>query len=147
MLGHSVYYYYNMTTFFLSLCGGGARQHVLHVDLLLYDHFLPISVRGSTAALPTAQDPRPNVRGSTAALPPPTAQDPRPKSCTNISNTHFTVIGIFYNNIMHTLSPSALPPLSNIMTRGEGGEGRREETRAVGGGGSSGGSSSSRTSA
>ena len=69
-----------------------------------------------------------------------------PKSCTNIRNTHFTVIGIFYNNIMHTLPPSDLPPLSHghVKTRGMGGEGRTDATGAVEGGRSG---SSSMTSA
>ena len=46
--------------------------------------------------------------------------------------------------IMHTLSPSDLPPLSHghVKTRGMGGEGRTDATGAVGGG-----SSGSRTSA
>ena len=80
-----------------------------------YDHFLPLFVRG------TRQQPRQQLLL-------------RPKSCTNISNTHFTVNGIFCNNnIMHTLSPSDLPPLSHgqchVKTRGEGGRGKTRHNR------------------
>ena len=142
-----------------------------------YDHFLPLSVcAGDIAAAPTPASPRPagmscmmyynyytlvqciiitmttfflslSMRGTRQHLLLRPKCQVCPKSCTNISNTHFTVIGFFYyNNIMHTLSPSDLPPLSltpsPLKTRGEGG-GRQGETGAVGGGGSGSGSGSS----
>ena len=154
--------------------GRGRRKRQQHLQLqdlrtkLVKDyHFLPLSVRGGTAAAPPGPPPgrrsmscmmtyilHNNYNYTRAVyyyydrflplsvwgtrqhflLPRPKTQV-CPKSCTNISNTHFTVIGIFSNNtIMHTLSPSALPPLSHMMTRGEGGEGRRDGTGAVGGG-------------
>ena len=140
----AVYYYYYYDHFLpLSVCAGDTAappprpppgmscMMLLYTRAVYYyyyyDHFLPLSVcAGDTAAPP----PRPPPGGM---------------SCTNISNTHFTVIGIFYyNNIMHTLSPSALPPLSlapPLKTRGEGG-GRLGETGAVGGGGGGGSGSS-----